>query len=337
MPSSLCRMSTIGWAFCATCWTFSEGTNPTRRTPLDDFAPPHPSVTAARRIDSNRARRGLISGINTRCSAPAQPRVLLSPELGLETNLMWKQISMFVALASLAGCGGVRNAELTQLESASTATTTRFFYETQGGKAEAFIVRPAGGGSFPLIVLVHGHSRSARGAETLTPVAELFAKHLCYAALAVSLPGYGATEIASGGDRGVVTGVLNDGIAKVSRLSWVDGQRIVLYGFSRGEDRDTSIEWIRQVLNPNSEADPKLFNVLPEVSRWGAPTLVLHGAKDPLLPVNQAEMLDRSLKAVQLPHRTVIFPDAGHRLPLDGTAKAVFSFLQEYVGTGCPR
>src|ERR1051326_8184206 len=164
MPSSLCRMSTIGWAFCATCWTFSEGTNPTRRTPLDDFAPPQPSVTAARRIDSNRARRGLISGINTRCSAPAQPRVLLSPELGLETNLMWKQISMFVALASLAGCGGVRNAELTQLESASTATTTRFFYETQGGKAEAFIVRPAGGGSFPLIVLVHGHSRSARGA-----------------------------------------------------------------------------------------------------------------------------------------------------------------------------
>jgi len=272
---------------------------------------------------------------------------------------------MFVALASLAGCGGVRNAELTQLESASTATTTRFFYETQGGKAEAFIVRPAGGGSFPLIVLVHGHSRSARGAETLTPVAELFAKHLCYAALAVSLPGYGATEIASGGDRGVVTGVLNDGIAKVSRLSWVDGQRIVLYGFSRGAVfaaaaiprlphlravvlhsgaydlgelyRDTSIEWIRQVLNPNSEADPKLFNVLPEVSRWGAPTLVLHGAKDPLLPVNQAEMLDRSLKAVQLPHRTVIFPDAGHRLPLDGTAKAVFSFLQEYVGTGCPR
>jgi dipeptidyl aminopeptidase/acylaminoacyl peptidase len=278
---------------------------------------------------------------------------------------MWKQISLFVALASLAGCGGVRNAELTQLESASTATTTRFFYETQGGKAEAFIVRPAGAGPFPLIILMHGHSRSARGAEALTPVAELFAKHLCYAALAVSLPGYGATEIAKGGDREVVTGVLDDGIVQVSRLSWVDGQKIVLYGLSRGAVfaaaaiprlphlravvlhsgaydlgelyRDTSIEWMRQVLNPTGEANPKLFNVLPEVSRWGVPTLVLHGAKDPLLPVNQAEMLDRSLEAARLPHRTVIFPDAGHRLPLDGTAKAVFSFLQEYVGTGCRR
>jgi dipeptidyl aminopeptidase/acylaminoacyl peptidase len=56
-----------------------------------------------------------------------------------------------------------------------------------------------------------------------------------------------------------------------------------------------------------------------------------------LLPVNQAEMLDQSLSAARLPHRTVIFPDAGHRLPLDGTAKAVFTFLQEYVGSGCRR
>ena len=278
---------------------------------------------------------------------------------------MWKRITVLFTLAALAGCGGVRNSELSQLESAAPAAATRFFYESQGGKAEAFIVRPEGKGSFPLIVLVHGHSRSGRGAEALTPVTELFAKHLCYAAAAISLPGYGATEIANGGDREVVTGVLNDGINTLTRLSWIDSQKILLYGFSRGAVfaaaaiprlphlqavvlhsgaydlgelyRDTSAEWIRQVLNPNGEADPKLFNVLPEVNRWGVPTLVLHGAKDPLLPVNQAEMLDRSLKAARLPHQTVIFPDAGHRLPLDRTAKAVFSFLQEYVGNGCRR
>ncbi len=278
---------------------------------------------------------------------------------------MWKPITVLFALAGLTGCGGVHNAELSQLENAAPAAATRFFYETQGGKAEAFIVRPEGKGPFPLIVLVHGHSRSGRGAEVLTPVAELFAKHLCYAAVAVSLPGYGATEVANGADREVVTGVLNDGIAALTRLSWIDRQKIVLYGFSRGAVftaaaisrlphlravvlhsgaydlgelyRDTSAEWIRQVLNPTGMAQPKLFNVLPEVGRWGVPTLVLHGAKDPLLPVNQAEMLDQSLTAARLPHRTVIFPDAGHRLPLDGIAKAVFSFLQEYVGTGCRR
>ncbi len=276
---------------------------------------------------------------------------------------MWKHILTLLALASFAACSGVRNAELQQLESAEPAATTRFFYETQGGKAEAYLVRPQGRGPFPLIVLVHGDSRSRRGAEALTPVAELFAKHLCYAAIAVSLPGYGATEVANGGDRDIVAGVLEDAIAKSSRLSWIDGQKNILYGFSRGAVfaaaaiprlphlqavvlhsgaydlgelyRDTPAAWVRQVLNPSGEADPKLFSVLPEVRRWRAPTLVLHGAKDPLLPVNQAQMLDRSLEAARVPHRLVVFPDAGHRLPLDGVAKAVFSFLREYVGSGC--
>jgi hypothetical protein len=36
-----------------------------------------------------------------------------------------------------------------------------------------------------------------------------------------------------------------------------------------------------------------------------------------------------------VPHRTVIFPDAGHRLPLSGVSQAVFTFLQEYVGSAC--
>ena len=99
--------------------------------------------------------------------------------------------------------------------------------------------------------------------------------------------------------------------------------------------RDTSASWVRQVLNPTGDTDPKLFNVLSEVAKWRAPTLVLHGAKDTLLPVNQAEMLDHELAAAKLPHRTVIFPDAGHRLPLGGVSQAVFSFLQEYVGSAC--
>jgi dipeptidyl aminopeptidase/acylaminoacyl peptidase len=186
---------------------------------------------------------------------------------------------------------------------------------------------------------------------------------MCYAALAVSLPGYGATQVANGGDRDVVAGVLADGIADASKLSWIDPKRILLYGFSRGAVfgassvsrlprlqavilhsgaydlaqlyHDTSASWVRQVLNPAGDANPKLFNVLPEVDKWRAPTLVLHGAKDGLLPVNQAKMLDERLTAANIPHRTVIFPDAGHRLPLDGVAKAVFAFLQQYAGGAC--
>lgn len=276
---------------------------------------------------------------------------------------MWKRLFLVCVLCLGAGCGGFRDIDTRQLETTPSAAPVRFFYDTEGGKAEAFLVRPEGRGPFPLIVLVHGHSRSGKGAEVLTPVADLFANRMCYAALAVSLPGYGATEVANGGDRNVVAGVLADGIADATKLSWIDPKRVMLYGFSRGAVfgassvprlprlqaiilhsgaydlgrlyEDTSASWVRKVLNPSGDADPKLFNVLPEVDKWRAPTLVLHGAKDALLPVNQAKMLDERLAAADVPHRTVIFPNSGHWLPLDGVAKAVFAFLQQYVGSAC--
>ena len=275
---------------------------------------------------------------------------------------MWKPIVVACAIV-LGACAGVRDLETKKLESAAPSEPVRFFYETQGGKAEAFLLRPEGRGPFPLIVLVHGHNRNGSGGEVLIPVERLFTKNMCYASVAVSLPGYGATQVANGTDREVVERVLADSMADVTKLSWIDPKRIMLYGFSRGAVfsaaavshlpplravilhsgaydlerlyRDTSVSWVRQVLNPNGESEPKLFNVLPEVGKWRAPTLVLHGAKDTLLPVNQAELLDQRLKDAKVPHRTVIFPDAGHRLPLDGVGKAVFSFLDEYVGSGC--
>src|SRR3954453_14707002 len=110
---------------------------------------------------------------------------------------MWKRILLAGALGLFAGCGGVRNVEHGQLEGAAPAAPVRFFFDTKGGRAEAFLVRPEGAGPFPLIVLVHGHNRNGSGAEVLTPVAELFANNLCYAGLAISLPGYGATEVAN--------------------------------------------------------------------------------------------------------------------------------------------
>jgi dipeptidyl aminopeptidase/acylaminoacyl peptidase len=276
---------------------------------------------------------------------------------------MWKRFLLACALGLTAGCGGFRDIETRQLEATAPSAPVRFFYDTEGGKAEAFLVRPEGRGPFPLIVLLHGHNRNGSGAQVLRPVAELFANKMCYAALAVSLPGYGATQVANGGDRDVVAGVLADGIADATKLSWIDPKRILLYGFSRGAVfgassvsrlprlravilhsgaydlaqlyQDTSASWVRQVLNPTGDANPKLFNVLPEVDKWRTPTLVLHGAKDGLLPVNQAKMLDERLATADIPHRTVIFPDAGHRLPLDGVAQAVFAFLQQYVGGAC--
>jgi dipeptidyl aminopeptidase/acylaminoacyl peptidase len=99
---------------------------------------------------------------------------------------------------------------------------------------------------------------------------------------------------------------------------------------------DTTAEWVRQsLLNGNGDGSARLFSVLPEVSYWKAPTLILHGANDQLVPTNQAYLLRDRLAALGKPFRVAIFPDAGHRLPLKGVHDEVVSFLSENVGSAC--
>ncbi|OGQ81410.1 MAG: hypothetical protein A3F90_14470 [Deltaproteobacteria bacterium RIFCSPLOWO2_12_FULL_60_19] len=152
---------------------------------------------------------------------------------------------------------------------------------------------------------------------------------------------------------------------KATELSWVDPTRILLYGFSRGAVygaasvsripnmravvlhsgaydlprlyKETPTQWVRRALNPNGEENPPLFSILPEVSIWTAPTLILHGVDDSVIPINQAQLLNERLEAVKIPHRFVVFPGVGHRLPVDGVRDEVLSFLRQHVGSACAR
>ena len=275
-----------------------------------------------------------------------------------------RKLALALLLASLLfGCGTITALSQRSLETLEAGKTVQLFYDSQGGKVEAYLVRPKGEGPFPLMVLLHGHSLVGVGASRMVPIAEQFSTELCYAGLAVSLPGYGSTDVAGDSDRDILTGVVLDGIAKARELPWVDKNRILLYGFSRGAVfaaasvnkisnlravvlhsgaydlprlyRETPTQWVRRALNPNRENTSALFSVLPEVSEWRAPTLILHGSKDEVIPTNQAYLLNERLEAMGIPHRFVIFPDADHRLPVDGVRDEVLSFLQQHVGSAC--
>ncbi len=265
----------------------------------------------------------------------------------------------------LYGCAALPTLPLERLGDVPVESATQFFYETQGGTAEGYLIRPPGNGPFPLVVLLHGHSWRGEGATRLLPAAEQFSRELCYASLAISLPGYGGTEVPGDkDDKEMIDGVVLDGISTVGGLPWVDQKRVTLYGFSRGAVftatlaskvpglrgvilhsgaydlkrlyTDTSAQWVRQSLSPNGDADSRLFSVLPEVSRWKAPTLILHGGNDQLVPTSQAYLLRDHLAALGKPFRVAIFPEAGHRLPLKGVHDEVVSFLSENVGSACP-
>ena len=261
----------------------------------------------------------------------------------------------------LVACNAAKTISIDALVDVPPGITSRFVFPTSGSNAEAYLIRPAGPGPFPLMILLHGHTLGSIGAGSMVQEAEAFASDLCYAGLAVSLPGYGATEVRPGIDPKITLDVVLDAVSLIKNLPWIDSKRFYLYGFSRGAfftsmlaNRIEGVEgivlhsgaydlnrlyqetpWFRSLLNPGGEQNPKLISILPEVSTWHAPTLVLHGGKDSLISVQQANLLRDSLEAAQKPYRFVLYPDNGHRLPVEDVRKKATAFLEENSGSAC--
>jgi dipeptidyl aminopeptidase/acylaminoacyl peptidase len=212
------------------------------------------------------------------------------------------------------------------------------------------------------MILLHGHTfGSIGGADTVVPESKAFASDLCYAGLAVSLPGYGETEVQPGTDPKITLNVVLDAASIVEKLPWIDSKRLYLYGFSRGAFFTSLLAnqiegiggivlhsgaydlnrlyqetpWFRSLLNPSGERNPKLMSILPQVPTWYAPTLVLHGGKDSLVSVQQANLLRDSLEAAKKPYRFVLYPNNGHRLPQEDVRKKTADFLKEVSGSAC--
>jgi dipeptidyl aminopeptidase/acylaminoacyl peptidase len=266
-------------------------------------------------------------------------------------------------ISSLIACSTAKVVSIAALGDIPAGATSHFLFPTSGSNAEAYLTRPTGRGPFPLMILLHGHTVGPIGAETMVREAEAFASDLCYAGLAVSLPGYGATEVPPGTDPKITLNVILDAVSVVEKLPWIESKRFYLYGFSRGAfftsllaNRLDGIEgmvlqsgaydldrfyqeapWFRSLLNPSGEANPKLISILPEVSRWRAPTLVLHGGEDSIVSVQQAQLLRDSLEAAKKPYRFVLYPHDGHRLPPEDVRKKATAFLEESSGSACSR
>ncbi len=262
----------------------------------------------------------------------------------------------------IGACTAAKTTSIKAIGDIPAGVTSRFAFSTSSSKAEAYLTRPAGPGPFPLMILLHGHTfGSIGGAESVVPEAEAFARDLCYAGLAVSLPGYGVTEVPPGLDPKITLDVILDAVSLVKRLPWIDSKRLYLYGFSRGAffaallaNQLEGIEgvvlhsgaydlnrfyqetpWFRSMLNPNGEQNPKLIIILPEVPTWHAPTLVLHGEKDLLVSVQQANLLRDSLEAARKPYHFVLYPNNGHHLPSEDVRKKAIAFLTETSGSAC--
>ena len=274
-----------------------------------------------------------------------------------------KPLFAALALVIFSGCATVATVPMSDLASMAPNSTARFLFPSAGGTAEGYLVRPRGNGTYPLMVLLHGHSLVGIGARRLLPAADAFANDVCYASLAVSLPGYGDTDVAAGPMDEITRQVVLNAIATARQLPWVDTKQIYLYGVSRGAVvaaamigqldglkgallqsgaydlqrlyQDTSSFWLRKLLNPAGDADPILNNLLTEAANWQASTLILHGEQDTIIPVSQATLLRDRLQSLGKPHRLVLFPERGHRLPLVEVKETAMQFLKDNGGSAC--
>ena len=261
----------------------------------------------------------------------------------------------------LIGCNVAKTISIETLADTPAGVTSRFVFPTSGSYGEAYLTRPTGPGPFPLIILSTVTTLDRLAPKVSCPEAEAFASDLCYAGLAVSLPGYGATEVQPGIDPKITLNVVLGAISLIKNLPWIDPNQLYLYGFSRGAFFTSLLAnqidglkgivlhsgaydlnrlyhetpWLRSMLNPTGEENPKLISILPEVSTWPAPTLILHGEKDFLIPVKQATLLRDSLEAAKKPYHLVLYPNNGHRLPPEDVRKKATAFLKENSGSAC--
>jgi dipeptidyl aminopeptidase/acylaminoacyl peptidase len=277
---------------------------------------------------------------------------------------MFKDAVLTVAgLFLLLACNAHGIAPHRDLASLEQEGVVRFFYPSGVGIVEAYVTRPRGAGPYPLVILLHGHSFGGRGGEQLLGTAQTLAREACFSSIAISLPGYGSTAVSMASIEDATRQAVKDGLAVAQRVPWIDARRPMLYGVSRGaivaaamineiKDigaavlyagaydlarlyRETPSFWVRRMLNPNGDADPKLASFLDDAVRWRAPTLILHGKQDNLIPVNQSLLLRDRLEAAGIRHRLVIYPEHGHFLPRTSVREQTVKFLKESGAAGC--
>lgn len=127
---------------------------------------------------------------------------------------------------------------------------------------------------------------------------------------------------------------LRDAINFIVSQPGIDLKRIGLLGFSLGGFLSLALA----TQEPRITAVAELFGGLPENFMQYAnklpPVLILHGGRDPIVPVAEAEKLEIVLKQHQLPYEMKIYPDQGHHFTglaqLDALRRVV-AFFRHYL------
>jgi carboxymethylenebutenolidase len=126
---------------------------------------------------------------------------------------------------------------------------------------------------------------------------------------------------------------VRDAIGYVSQQQGVDPSRIGLLGVSLGGG--LALATAQQ--DSRVRAVVSYFGFVPEGFGSGrlAPTLVLHGATDRIVPVSNAYALQNLLRARRVAHEVQIYPGQGHGFTgaaEDDASQRTTAFFRRYLG-----
>ena len=229
----------------------------------------------------------------------------------------------------------------------------KYDYIYDGLSIEALSFRPVGAGPFPGVLLIPGYQRTALD---LISLGSALARN-GFAAVAVSQPSFGKSQGKADYVGPLTLKVLTEGYRKFKKESYVDADRMGIYGFSRGgmaasllavrlddvraavfgagiydfqkAHDEVKIPGIRENMEKETgmtEAAVRERSSVFQMEKLKCPVLILHGEKDENVPVTQAYLLRDRLTALKKDFEIKLYPDRAHGIGPEVTTETIDFF-----------
>jgi carboxymethylenebutenolidase len=208
-------------------------------------------------------------------------------------------------------------------------------FESGGKQIRIDHYQPKGEESRPAVLLVHGSGGALAGFDPYAQQAANFGVHV-FVVHYFDRTGHTwvyPSQIPEHFLEWLQT--LKDALDVMVNAPGVDSSRIGLLGFSLGSYLSLALA----TQDKRIRAVAELFGGLPEPFTAQAanlpPVLILHGERDPVVPVAEAYALQTLLAKHDIPHEVRIYPDQGHSLngfaQMDALARIVSFFRNRLV------
>jgi dipeptidyl aminopeptidase/acylaminoacyl peptidase len=237
-------------------------------------------------------------------------------------------------------------------------------YSVNGKAVEAISFLPAGKGPFPGVLMVPGYERTARDFVALG----VRLSRAGFAGIAVSQPGFGKSQGPPDFVGPKTLAVLTVAYRKLQKESYVDPNRMAIYGYSRGgmaasllavelDDVKAAVfgagiydfqrlwndvqlrgvhENMRDETGMTKEAIRERSSIL-RMEQLKCPVLILHGERDKNVPVSQALALRDRLTQLHKDFEIKLFPDKEHSIGSEAGDAAIDFFQRRLLQTSSSR